>query len=351
MAKKFREVNLLITIALDAMGGDHAPREIVEGGLLAVKEIKDISLILVGHQDKVAECLAGQNYPQDRVKVIHAPEVIGSDDPPVQAVRRKKDSSLMTAIRLVNEGSADAMVSAGNTGALMAGSLLTAGRMKGIDRPALSIVLTSFTGDNVVLMDVGANMDATPEHLMQYALMGKIYAREILGKEKPRIALLNVGTEDNKGNEQVKQAYLGLKNRLDGFIGNVEARDILSGAADVVICDGFVGNILLKAMEGMVAGIFSSLREVFRRDLRSKLGAALLLPQMKLFKKSMDYSEYGGAPLLGVDGVYVKSHGSSNARTIRSSIINQAYLFVRQNVNDQICSQLSTLQPREDESE
>jgi phosphate acyltransferase len=349
VAKKFREVNHLVVIALDAMGGDNAPGEVVEGGVLALNEVDDIRLILVGQQDKIAACLAKRAYPTGRVEIIHAPEVVGADDAPVMAVRRKKDSSMMTAIRLVREGRADAVVSAGNTGALMAGSLLMVGRMEGIDRPALTIVIPCFNGDNVVLLDVGANMDAKPEHLMQYAVMGKIYAREVLGKERPRVALLNVGTEDNKGNEQVKQAYIALKDRLDGFSGNVEARDIFSGAADVVICDGFVGNILLKSVEGLSEGIFSSLRHAFSRDLRSKLGAALLLPQLRAFKKRLDYAEYGGAPLLGVDGVCIKSHGSSSARAIRSSIINQAYLFTRQRVNDQIRSQLSTLKAREDE--
>ncbi len=349
MAKKFREVNSLLTIALDAMGGDHAPREIIEGGLLAVDEIEDMRLLLVGQEERISACIEGYNYPVGRVEIIHAPEVVLADDSPVLAVRRKKNSSMMTAIRLVSEGRADAMVSAGNTGALMAGSLLIVGRIKGIDRPALTIIVPCFNGGNAVLLDVGANMDASPQHLMQYALMGKIYAREVLGKESPRVALLNVGTEDNKGNEQTKNTYSGLKSRFDGFAGNIEARDIFFGAADVVICDGFVGNILLKTTEGLVEGIFSSLREVFSRDLRSKLGAALLLPQLRSFKKSLDYAEYGGAPLLGVDGVCIKSHGTSTARAIRSTLVNQAYRYTRQRVNDQIRSELSTLQPREDE--
>jgi phosphate acyltransferase len=261
----------------------------------------------------------------------------------VLAVRRKKDSSMLTAIRMVQEGRADAAVSAGNTGALMAGGLLVTGRLGGVERPALTIVAPTFNGDNVVLLDVGANMDAKAEHLYHYAIMGNIYAREVLQKAAPRIALLNVGSEENKGNEQVKKAYELLQERLENFSGNVEARDILYGAADVVICDGFVGNILLKAIEGLSAGIFGALREAFTANLKSKVAAAMLMPELKGLKKKLDYAEYGGAPLLGLNGVIIKSHGSSNARAIRSAIVTQACRFARQDVNGQILAALTPM--------
>ncbi|MCW3489928.1 phosphate acyltransferase PlsX [Dethiobacter alkaliphilus] len=333
----------MIRIALDAMGGDHAPREVVLGGLAAATELEDLQLYLVGPQEVIEKQLDGQTYPQSRVKIIHAPDVITADDSPVMAVRRKKDSSMMTAIRMVRDGEADAAVSAGNTGALMAGSLLVAGRLGGIDRPALTIVAPTFNGDNVVILDVGANMDAKAEHLYQYALMGKIYAREVLHKPGPRVGLLNVGTEENKGNDQVRKAYDLLENHLEGFIGNVEARDVLDGVADVVICDGFVGNIMLKTIEGLSAGIFAALKDTFSANLKSKMAAAMLMPELRSLKKHLDYAEYGGAPLLGIDGVCIKSHGSSQARAIRSAIVTQAYRYASKDVNGQIIRELTEL--------
>lgn len=331
----------MIRVALDAMGGDHAPGEVIQGGLEAVLELEDLQLVIVGPQDIIEDHLAGKVYPRKRVEVIHAPEVITAADAAVMAVRRKKNSSMMTAIRMMKNGEVDAAVSAGNTGALMAGSLMLAGRLAGIERPALTIVAPTFKGGNVVLLDVGANMDAKTEHLTRYALMGKIYAREVLHKPEPRVALLNVGTEENKGNDQVRKAFEMLKVSLPGFIGNVEARDILDGVADVVVCDGFVGNILLKSIEGMAAGMFGQLKEAFSANLKSKLAAAVLLPELKKMKKKLDYAEYGGAPLLGVDGVAIKGHGSSKARAIRSAIVTQAYPFAKQNVNGQIQRELA----------
>jgi len=331
----------VIRIALDTMGGDHAPDEVVKGGLSAVAEVADLEMLLVGPKEILEKSLAGRSFPKGRVRIIHAPDIITADEAPVLAVRRKKDSSMITAVRMVKDGEADAVVSAGNTGALMAGSLLMFGRISGIERPALTIVIPTFNGSNVVLLDVGANMDAKAEQLVQYALMGSIYAREVLAKPRPFVGLLNVGTEDNKGNEQTKKAFERLKDTMDGFTGNVEARDIFAGVADVVVCDGFVGNILLKSVEGMSLGIFAALQEAFTANTRSKLGAALLLPQLRALKTKLDYAEYGGAPLLGVDGICIKSHGSSKARAIHTAIVRQAYPYARQNVNEQIRSQLT----------
>ncbi|MDW7651055.1 MAG: phosphate acyltransferase PlsX [Bacillota bacterium] len=331
-------------IALDAMGGDHAPAEVIRGGLDAALELENLYLYLIGPQDVLEAQMAGQDYPHNRVEIIHAADTIAADDAPVMAVRRKKDSSMMRAITMMKEGRTDAVVSAGNTGALMAGSLLIAGRLEGIERPALTIVAPTFNGDNVVIMDVGANMDAKAEHLARFALMGRLYAREVLEKPAPRVALLNVGTEENKGNDQVRKAYGLIKDSLDGFSGNVEARDVLNGAADVVVCDGFTGNILLKTVEGMVTGIFGALKETFSTSLKTKLAAAALIPELKKMKTQLDYAEYGGAPLLGIDGITVKCHGSSKARAVRSGIV-QAYRFARQDVNGQIKSELAVLSP------
>jgi len=344
-SKLWREVSSLVRIALDAMGGDHAPGEVIQGGLLAVMEMTDLHLLLVGPQERLKTYLAGVEYPQERVEIVDASEVITDDEAPALAVRRKRNASLTTAVRLIKEGVADAAVSAGNTGALMAAGLLVLGRMPDIERPALSACLSVFSGGSTVLLDVGANMDASAEHLLQYAVMGTVYAREILGKREPKVALLNVGTEEGKGNEQVKEAYGLLKGRLPGFVGNVEARDVFGGVADVVVCDGFVGNILLKTAEGLSAGIFGSLREAFAADLRGRVGATLLLPQLQKLKKRMDYSEHGGAPLLGVDGVCIKSHGSSKAQAIRNAVVRQAYCAVKLNINEQIRKQLLALQP------
>ncbi|MCR3922232.1 MAG: phosphate acyltransferase PlsX [Firmicutes bacterium] len=330
-------------VALDVMGGDHAPAEIIKGGLLAIAEVEDLHLSLVGPQDVLEQYLIGKSFAKDRLELVHAATIVENDDPPVMAVRRKKDSSMMVAIKMVKDGTVDAMVSAGSTGALMAGSLLITGRLEGIERPALTIVAPTFQGGNIVLLDVGANMDAKPEHLLHYGLMGKIYAREVLDKPSPRVGLLNVGLEEIKGNEQVKKAYELMKESLPGFVGNVEARYVLDGEVDVVVCDGFAGNILLKTVEGMVGGLFASLKEALSANLKSKIGAALLMPEFKRLKNKLDYDEHGGAPFLGIGGACIKSHGSSKARAIRSAIVTQAYRYALQDVNGHIQREMATL--------
>ncbi len=333
----------MIKVALDVMGGDHAPQAVIEGGLLALAELADLHISFVGPQAVLGKYLDSNKYDQKRAALIQAEEIVADDEAPVLAVRRKKKSSMMVALQMLREKKVDAVVSAGNTGALMAGSILLTGRVKGIERPALTIVLPTFEGGNVVLLDVGANMDAKAEHLLHYAIMGKIYAQKVLGKAAARVGLLNVGSEEIKGNEQVKKAYQLLKEKLPGFTGNVEARYVLAGAADVIVCDGFVGNILLKTLEGLVAGLFGSLKEAMMADLKGKVAASLLRPELSKLKASLDYTEYGGAPLLGAAGVCIKAHGSSNARAIRSAIVNQAYQYARQNVNELIERELSAL--------
>ncbi len=304
-------------IAIDAMGGDQAPDINVEGALLAAREFEDIEITLVG-DESVIHPLLGNRSP--RVQIHHAADVIDSDDEPAKAVRRKKDASMVVAGRLVKEAQADAMISAGNTGALMATGLLVIGRMEGIQRPGLAPMLPTMDGSGVLAIDLGANMDAAPEHLLQYAIMGSIYRQKMHGLAKPRVGLLNVGTEEMKGNELTKAAYPLLKQAPIHFAGNVEARDVLQGVCDVLVCDGFVGNILLKALEGTAGAIFSTLKAEFTRTIPAKLAAAVLKPGLTRFKKKLDYTEHGGAPLLGINGVCIKSHGSSDANAIKNAV-------------------------------
>ncbi|MFD1774964.1 phosphate acyltransferase PlsX [Paenibacillus rhizophilus] len=305
-------------IAIDAMGGDHAPECNVEGALSAAAEWKDTQIVLVGDEARLAPLL--KDRPSN-VTIRHASEVIGPDEEPVKAVRRKKDSSMVVAGRMVKEGEAEAMISAGNTGALMTTGLLVVGRMKGIERPALAPMIPTLDDVGVLALDLGANMDAEPQHLAQYALMGSIYRSKMHGISKPRVGLLNVGAEPGKGNKLTKEAY-PLLEQLAGinFVGNVEARDVLTGSCDVLVCDGFAGNILLKSLEGTAGAIFALLKEQFSRSLKTKLGAAMLMPELRGLKGKMDYKEHGGAPLLGLSGLVVKGHGSSDGNAIKNAV-------------------------------
>lgn len=320
-------------IAIDAMGGDNAPKSTVEGAVLAAKKYSDIEIILVGQTDEINKYFS-DDIPEN-ISVVDAKEVILTEDEPVRAVRRKKDSSLVVASKLVKEGNADAVITAGNTGAFMTAGLLIAGRIKGIERPALAPVLPT-TGENgVLVLDVGANMDPAPEHLAQYALMGKVYSEQVLGVANPRVGLLNVGTEDTKGNELMKKTFPLLKELPINFVGNVEARDISSGACDVLVCDGFTGNVVLKLTEGLASSIFKLLKVELTRNSMSKLGALILKPGLKNIKKEMDYSEVGGAPLLGVNGAFIKAHGSSDPKAIMNAV-RQARTFLKNHVIEKI---------------
>lgn len=324
-------------IAIDAMGGDKAPVEIVAGVMRAAEQWKDITFVLVGNESSIR---AEMNKAGERtnVSIHHTTEVIEMDEEPVRAIRRKKDSSLSVASRMVKDKVVDAVISAGNTGAIVAAGLLLVGRLPGIERPALSPVLPTTTGSGLLLLDAGANVDAKPEHLVDYALMGHIYARDILGIPNPRIGLLNVGTEDAKGNELTKSAFPLLKELPINFVGNVEARGVPYGNCDVLICDGFSGNIVLKMMEGVAGAIFEMLKAEFMRTTMSKLAAGILKPGLRRFKKQMDYTEYGGAPLLGLNGIVIKAHGSSDATAIYNAV-RQAKLFYDQKVLEQMRSQ------------
>ncbi|MGG4553765.1 phosphate acyltransferase PlsX [Paenibacillus humicus] len=326
-------------IAIDAMGGDHAPKSTLEGALAAAKEWNDIEIILVGDQAQLEPLLKESAVPAN-LKIHHASEVIEADDEPVRAVRRKKDASMVVAGRLVREGEAEAMISAGNTGALMTTGLLVVGRMDGIERPALAPMIPTVDERGVLALDLGANMDAKPEHLAQYALMGSIYREKVHGISRPRVGLLNVGTEEMKGNELTKAAYPLIQQLPIHFVGNVEARDILTGACDVLVCDGFAGNILLKSLEGTAGTIFSILKQEFSKSLKNKLAAAMLMPSLRGMKKTLDYKEHGGAPLLGLSGLVVKGHGSSDGEAIKNAV-RQARTAIQSRLTESIAQEIS----------
>ncbi len=334
----------MIKIAIDAMGGDLAPKEIIKGSVEAAGDVEDLKIFLVGQEEKIVEELKLlQHYPEDRVVIVDAREVISAEEQAGIAVKKKKDSSMHVAMSLVKEQKAEAVVSAGNTGAFMAGGLLIIGRLKGISRPALAPLIPTFNGDRFMLLDVGANVDARPDHLLHYGIMGSIYVQKLMAKDMPRIGLLNIGTEEGKGNQLTREAFLLFKKSPLNFIGNVEARDLLEGAADVVVCDGFTGNIVLKMMEGIAGGIFSSLKKELQKSLTSRVGGLLLMSGLKDMKKNLDYTEHGGAPLLGVKGICIKSHGSSNAKTIKNAIMNQTYPLTREKINDIILGELAEM--------
>lgn len=306
-------------IVVDAMGGDHAPEEIVKGALQALDIDRELHIILVGQEKEISRCLPA-DFDRERITIHHCEEVIEMDEHPAQAYRRKKDASITVATRLVKEGKGDALISAGSTGAQMVAALFGLGRIKGIDRPAICTVIPGLVKPKL-LLDAGANADCKPENLFQFAIMGSIYAEKILEIKNPRVALVSNGTEATKGNELTLKAHELLSNNADlHFVGNIEGRDILQDTADVLVCDGFVGNIMLKVLEGTAGGLFSLLKDELTRNTRSKLGALLLAPGLKKVKARLDYAEYGGAPLLGTDGISVICHGSSRAYAIQNAI-------------------------------
>ncbi|WP_156289030.1 phosphate acyltransferase PlsX [Oceanobacillus salinisoli] len=309
-------------LAIDAMGGDHAPKEIVRGALEAVSEIEGLHITLVGNENQIKPLLTDSK----NIDIIHTEEVITGDDEPVRAVRRKKNASLVLTAKEVKDGRADACISAGNTGALMSAGLFVVGRIPGIDRPALSPTLPTIDGKGFLLLDVGANVDAKPEHLVQYAVMGSIYSENVRSIEKPTVGLLNVGTEDGKGNELTKKAFAQLQHAPIHFIGNVEARDLLNGVADVVVTEGFSGNVALKSIEGTAGALFTILKDTMMSSFKTKIGAALLKNDLRGLKGKLDYSEYGGAGLFGLAAPVIKAHGSSNHRAIVSAIKQAKYM-------------------------
>lgn len=314
-------------ISIDAMGGDNAPHEIVKGVYEALQAFDDIEIQLYGDEQKLASLLTAH----ERLTVIHTDEVISGTDEPVRAIRRKKNSSLVRMAESVKNGESDACVSAGNTGALMAAGLFVVGRIDQVDRPALAPTLPTLDGQGFVMLDLGANSDAKPEHLEQFAVMGSVYAEKVRGIANPRVGLLNIGTEDIKGNELTKAAFELLKNAPINFIGNVESRDLLNGVADVVVTDGFTGNMVLKTIEGTASSIFTLLKEAFNTSTKTKLSALLVKDQLRGLKNKLDYTEYGGAGLFGLKAPVIKAHGSSNANAIFHAI-RQARTMVEYDV-------------------
>ncbi|MBM7613620.1 phosphate acyltransferase PlsX [Alkaliphilus hydrothermalis] len=327
-------------IVLDAMGGDHGPKVTVQGAVDAVNEY-GVHMILTGDEEILKKELNNRTYPKDKIEIIHCTEVIENEDKPVAAIKKKKDSSMVVAFKLVKEGKADAMISAGNTGALLAGGLLLLGRIKGIDRPALAPVIPTEKGVSV-LIDGGANADCKPRNFLEFGLMGSIYAKKLLNIQRPRVCLVNIGIEEGKGNVSTKEAYEVCKDAPFNFCGNVEARDIPAGYTDVVVCDGFTGNVILKLMEGVAGTFLKILKEELTKNPIRKFGALLMKSGFKGFKKRFDYREYGGAPFLGVKGLLIKAHGSSNELAIKNGI-RQAKLLIEKEVVKEITSEINTL--------
>lgn len=322
-------------VALDAMGGDNAPVEIVKGAIDAIHKRKDIKVFLVGQEELIQKELEQYTYEKDQIEVVNATEVIETAEPPVMAIRRKKDSSIVVAMNMVKKGEADAFVSAGNSGAVLVGGQLLVGRIKGIERPPLAPLIPTAKGVSL-LIDCGANVDARSSHLVQFAKLGSIYMEHVMGVSNPKVAIVNIGAEEEKGNALVKETFPLLKECEDiNFVGSIEARDIPHGNADVIVCEAFVGNVILKLYEGVGAVLIHKVKQGMMTTLRSKIGALLVKPALKETLKSFDASEHGGAPLLGLNGLVVKTHGSSKAKEVSNSII-QCVTFKEQKINDKI---------------
>ncbi|MDE6973820.1 MAG: phosphate acyltransferase PlsX [Lachnospiraceae bacterium] len=324
-----------VNVAVDAMGGDNAPLEIVKGAVEAVNESTHVKVFLAGQEAQINAELAKYTYNKEQVEVVPASEVIDMAEPPVMAIRRKKDSSMVKALNLVKDGSCDAFVSAGSTGATLVGGQVIVGRIKGVERPPLAPLIPTADGC-ALLIDCGANVDARPSHLVQFAKMGSVYMESVMGVKNPRVAIVNIGAEEEKGNALVKETFPLLKNCPDiNFTGSIEARDIPAGMADVIVCEAFVGNVILKMYEGVGGILIKKVKEGMMTTLRSKIGALLVKPALKQTLKAFDLEQYGGAPMLGLNGLVVKTHGSSKAVEIKNSIL-QCITFTEQNINQKI---------------
>ncbi len=339
---------MMIKVAVDAMGGDYAPAEMVAGAVEAVNANKEIQVLLVGQEHIVSGELAKHTYPKEQIRLVNATEVIETEEPPVNAIRKKKDSSIVVGMNLVKQKEADAFVSAGSTGAVLVGGQVIVGRIKGVERPPLAPLIPTEKGASL-LIDCGANVDARPSHLVQFARMGSIYMENVLGIKNPRVAIVNIGAEEEKGNALVKETFPLLKACGDiNFTGSIEAREIPHGGADVIVCEAFVGNVILKLYEGVGATLISKVKSGMMGSLRSKIGALLVKPALKETLKSFDGSQYGGAPLLGLNGLVVKTHGNSKALEVKNSIL-QCVAFKEQGINDKIRESLKIENERNQE--
>ena len=331
----------MVKVAVDVMGGDHAPLEIVKGAIGAVNENKNIKVYLVGKETAINPILAGLSFQKEQVEVLHAEEVIETSEPPVMAIRKKKDSSIVKGLNLVKEGTCNAFVSAGSTGAVLVGGQVVIGRIKGVERPPLAPLIPTEKGVSL-LVDCGANVDARPSHLVQFAKIGSVYMEHVMGISNPKVAIVNIGAEEEKGNALVKETFPLLRNCPDiNFIGSIEARDIPAGLADVIVCEAFVGNVILKLYEGVGKTLISKVKKGMLSNLRSKIGAILVKPALKETLKDFDLEQYGGAPLLGLNGLVIITHGSSKAIEIKNSIL-QCAVFQEQNMNDKIRNKIMT---------
>ncbi|WP_092870363.1 phosphate acyltransferase PlsX [Acetitomaculum ruminis] len=329
----------MIKIALDAMGGDNAPDANIQGAVEAVNTSNNIKVFLVGQEEVIIPKLEKFTYDKNRIEVVNAREVIATDDPPVKSIRQKKDSSIVVGMTMVRKGQADAFVSAGSSGAVLVGGQIVVGRIRGIERAPFAAVIPTANGVSL-LLDSGANVDARASHLVQFAKMGSIYMENIMNVKNPSVALVNIGAEEEKGNMLVKETFPILKNSPDiNFIGSIEAREIPFGNADVIVCEAFVGNVILKLYEGLGSMFLGKIKESFMKNTKSKIGALLVKDSLKTTLKTFDSSAYGGAPLLGLKGLVVKSHGNSTKKEIKNSIL-QCEQFVSQRTNEKIQSLL-----------
>ena len=322
-------------VALDAMGGDHAPVEMVKGAVKAVQERTELIVKLVGDESVIRQELLNYSFPKDQIEVIHASQKIDTAESPVAAIRGKKDSSMVVGLNLVKNQQAHGFVSAGNSGAILVGGQLIVGRIKGVERPPLAPLLPTNKGVSL-LVDCGANVDARPSHLVQFAKMGSIYMENVIGKKNPTVAIVNIGAEEEKGNQLVKETFPLLKECKDiNFIGSIEAREIPNGYADIVLCEAFVGNVILKLYEGVGGTLIGMIKEGLLSSVRSKIGALLVKPALKKTLSSFDATQYGGAPLLGLKGLVVKTHGNATEVEVKNSLI-QCITFNEQNISNKI---------------
>ena len=329
----------MVKVAVDAMGGDNAPGETVKGAVEAINADRRVKVFLVGREPVIKEELKKYTYDEAQLEIVHAEEVIGTAEPPVMAIRKKKNSSIVKCMNMVKDGTCDAMVSAGSTGAVLVGGQVIVGRIKGVERPPLAPLIPNAKGVSL-LLDCGANVDARASQLLQFAKMGSIYMESVIGVKNPKVGLVNIGVEEEKGNALTKETYPLLQNCPEiNFIGNVEARDIPEGAADVLVCEAFAGNIVLKMLEGVSSVLVGKIKEGMMGSLKSKIGALLVKPALKKTLKGFSTEEYGGAPLLGLNGLVVKTHGSSKAIEIRHSVL-QCIAFKEQNINEKIKEQI-----------
>ena len=325
----------IIKVVVDAMGGDNAPEAPIKGAVDAVNENEKINVVLVGRTDDIKSELAKYTYDKESITIVHEEDIIGFDEPPVMAIRKKKQSSIVVGMNLVKHGEADAFVSAGSTGAILVGGQFVVGRIKGVERSPLAPLIPTAKGP-ALLIDCGANVDARASHLVQFAKMGSIYMERIVGIKNPRVAIVNIGAEEEKGNMLVKETYPLLKECKDiNFVGSIEARDIPKGDADVIVCEAFVGNVILKLYEGLAATLLGKVKEGLMSSLRSKIGALLIKPALKSTLKQFDTSDQGGAPLLGLNGLVVKAHGSSTSVEITQAI-RQCIQFNEEKINEKI---------------